>query len=120
MATARLTIGSLLGTVTTAAETVTSTLNVVSLSVGMANAYVAKAAHEQQHRHRNDAELFTSRLVIEGAQAETEMNLEVIKYCKKSDEHQKLFAKAYEKYAKLHNLKLEGEENVEKIRVHAA
>ena len=103
MATARLTLGSLLGTVTTAAEVATGALNTVALTVGMANSYVEKAAHEQQGRHKNDAALFTTRLVIEGAQAEAEMNREVISYCKKSTEHETLFKKAYEKYAKHHD-----------------
>ena len=120
MATARLTIGTVLGTVVSAAETVTSTLNAVSKTVGMANAYVEKAAREQQGRYLNDAAQFAVQLTNEGTMAEAEMNLEVIKFCAKSAQHAKLFEGSYEKYAKLHGLIPKTEDEATIMKPHAA
>lgn len=105
--TARLTMGSLFGTVVTAAETVSGALGTVSNTVGMLNAYVENAAKQQQARFKNEDARFTKTLVIEGAQAEAEMELGVIAYCKKSDDHKVQFEKALAKYAKLHGLATE-------------
>jgi hypothetical protein len=110
MATARLTIGSVLGTVNTAAETLTGIIGTVSNGVGMVNAYVEEAAKKQQGRIKNDQAIFITQLVIEGAEAEAEMHRGVINYCSKSSDHKRLFETAYDKYAKLHGLKLESDE----------
>jgi len=120
MATARLTLGTVLGTVVSAAETVTTTLEAVNNSVGMANAYVTKARMEQRGRHLNDAKLFTRQLVIEGSEMLSEMNLHVVAYCKKSPEHKKLFEQAYEEFAELHGLKLKAEDDTTIMKFHAA
>jgi hypothetical protein len=120
MATARLTIGTILGTVNTAASAATGALDTIANTIGMANAYVEKAANEQAGRHKNDAALFTTQLVIEGAEAEAEMHRSVINYCKKSPEHKELFEKAYEKYAKLHGLGVEIEETSTITKLYAA
>ena len=103
-ATARLTLGSLFGTVVTAAETITGVLDTVSNGVGMLNSYVENAACEQQARILNDKARFQKQLVIEGAQAETEMEIGALSYRKKSADHAELFDQAYEKYAKIHGL----------------
>lgn len=119
MATTRHALGSVLGTVVTTAETLNGALNAASRGIGMLNAFVEKAATEQEGRHKNDAALFKTQLVIEGAQAEAEMNMEVVRYCKKSSEHAQLFSKSYEKFAKLHGLKIEDDEFAPHLRVAA-
>lgn len=110
MATTRHALGSVLGTVVSSAETISGALNAASRGIGMLNAFVEKAASEQEGRHKNDAALFKTQLVIEGAQAEAEMNLEVVKYCKKSSDHATFFGKAYDKFAKLHGIAVEEDE----------
>ena len=120
MATARLTLGTVLGTVVSAAETVTGALNAVSKTVGMANAYVEKAAREQQGRYLNDAALFSTQLANEGTMAEAEMNMEVIKFCAKSALHAKMFEQSYDKYAKLHGLIPKTEDETTIMKLHAA
>lgn len=120
MATARLTLGTILGTVNTAAGAATAALDTVANTIGMANAYVEKAAMEQRGRHLNDAKLFTRQLVIEGSEQLTEMNLHVLAYCKKSPEHKKLFEEAYEEFAELHGLKPKAEDDMTIMKLHAA
>ena len=52
MATARNTIGTVFETVGTAATLITGTLNVASVGVGMANAFVNKAAKDQSLQYK--------------------------------------------------------------------
>lgn len=120
MATARLTLGTILGTVNTAAGAATAALDTIANTIGMANAYVEKAAMEQRGRHLNDAKLFTRQLVIEGSEQLTEMNLHVLAYCKKSPEHKKLFEEAYEEFAELHGLKPKAEDDMTITKLYAA
>lgn len=115
MSTARLTMGSLFGTVVTAAETASGALNTVANTVGMLNAYVENAAHQQQARFKNEEARFTKQLVIEGAQAETEMEVGALTYRKKSADHAELFDQAYIKYAKLHSLTITNDDNVTQL-----
>ena len=106
-ATARLSMGALFGTVVSVAETASNTLNVANNAVGMLNAYVENAAEEQRARFLNDKARFVKQLVIEGAQAETEMEVSALTFRKKSADHAELFDQAYAKYALIHGLKQE-------------
>ena len=101
MATARLTLGSVLNTVNTTATTVTSTLDAASKAVGMLNAYVENAASHQKARIAIDNEDFIESLVREKAQERTESTLRVQKYISQSPEHAKAYQEAYETYSKL-------------------
>lgn len=103
MASTRHAFGSILGTIVATAETANGALNAASRGIGMLNAFVEKAANEQEGRHKNDAALFKTQLIIEGAQAEVEMQIDVLKFCKKSEQHETLYEQAYNKYAQLHN-----------------
>ena len=108
-ATARLTLGSLFGTVVSAADAATGALGTVSNAVGMLNAYVANAAEEQQARFINEKATFIIRLVDEGTQAEAEVHLNALTFRKKSADHAELYDAAYGKYAALHGLKIRGD-----------
>ena len=52
MATARFTIGSILSAATETANTITSTMGAINTTVSMANAFVSKAAADQQLRYK--------------------------------------------------------------------
>ena len=101
MATARLTLGSILSTVNTTATTVTSTLDAASKAVGMLNAYVENAAQHQKARIAIDNEDFIESLIREKSQERTESTLRVQKYINQSQEHAKAYQEAYETYSKL-------------------
>ena len=101
MATARLTLGSILSTVNTTATTVTSTLDAASKAVGMLNAYVENAASHQKARIAIDNEDFIESLIREKSQERTESTLRVQKYINQSQEHAKAYQEAYETYSKL-------------------
>lgn len=62
VSTATGTLGSILGTVTTAATTVTRTLDAASNSVGMLNAFVSKAAREQSIAYAAETHNFKRKL----------------------------------------------------------
>ena len=81
VATSRMTIGALLGTVTTAATTVTSTLDTASAAVGMLNATVTKAAKEQSIRHAVDVNEFKNRLVVEVSMQRAQRERAVVTFC---------------------------------------
>lgn len=67
MATARFTVGAVLDTVNVAASTVTSTLNIVGKSAGMANAWIDKMSDEQTKRYAIEARDLDYRLVEQAA-----------------------------------------------------
>ena len=101
MATARLTLGSILNTVNTAANTVTSTLDAASTGIGMLNNYVNNAAAHQKARIAIDNEDFIESLVREKARERAESTLGVQKYIGQSTEHAKAYQEAYETYSKI-------------------
>ena len=98
--TTRLTFGALLGTVNTAATTLTSTLDAAGSAVGMLNAFVDKAAKEQRIRHKVDTNEFKNRLVNETAMARAQREKQVIAFCK-DPESKELYAKAHDELMEL-------------------
>lgn len=101
MATARITFGSVLGTVNTAAQTVTGALGAIGSSVGMLSSYVERAAEEQRVRQLADAETFVDRLIEEKAMEHTERQVEVQDFRKRSDLHSHEFDTAKARFEAL-------------------
>lgn len=99
MATARLTVGSILDTVTTAATVATGALNSVSGVVAMANAYVTKAQAEQAAQYALDAERSEERMIEEAALEQSEVDLKIAAYRNKSDQHKHGYDQAYARYS---------------------
>lgn len=101
MSTTRMSFGAVLGSIQSAATTVTSTLDAATGAVGMLTAFVSKASDEQRIRHVIDKEDFIENLIIE----RTEMNalavIKLNKFISKSPEHASAAKSAYEKYSKL-------------------
>lgn len=99
MTTTRMTLGSVLGTITSAASTVTSVLDTATTAVGMATAFVDKAANEQRIRYAVDKEAAKER-IIEEAGIETLTRAERLKdIAAKSDWHKEQLQKALTKYS---------------------
>lgn len=67
MATARFTLGSVMSAVSETATTVTSTMNAINTTVGMANAFVNKAAADQKLRYTASAVGSKQRILNEVA-----------------------------------------------------
>lgn len=99
MATARLTVGSILDTVTTAATVATGALNSVSGVVSMANAFVTKAQAEQASQYLIDAEKYEERMIEEAAFEQSEVDLKIAAYRNKSAQHQHGYDQAYARYS---------------------
>ena len=67
VSTSRVTLGALFGTVTTAANTVSTTLAGIDKSAGMFNAAVENAAINQQIRHKLDRGTFERTYAMQKA-----------------------------------------------------
>ena len=100
VATTRLTIGSVLGTINTAATTVSSTLDAVGAGIGMLNASVTKAATEQRIRHAVDVNEFKSRLVVEVSMERAQRERAVVDFCS-DKQNEALFKKAFDELSNI-------------------
>lgn len=101
MSTTRLSFGAVLGTVQSAATTVTTTLDTVAVAVGMATTFVTQAADNQRLRQIADREDFVENLIMEKSEQRTLSNLKVEKLISKSPDHAKHYSAAYAKFTKL-------------------
>lgn len=101
MSTTRMSFGAVLGSIQSAATTVTTTLDAATGGVGMLSAFVTKAADEQRIRHTIDKEDFIENLIIERTEMNAVAKLKLEKFIAKSPEHAKHAKAAYEKYSKL-------------------
>ena len=116
MSTTRMSFGAVLGSVQSAATTITSTLDAATGAVGMLTAFVSKASDEQRKRHIIDAEDFVESLVLERAEMRTAANIKAEKFMAKSADHAKHFKTAYDRYSSL----LRTPEELEKLNAAAA
>ena len=71
-ASSRLAFGNIMGPVVDAANTVSTTLNVVTKSVGMVDAFVSNAAETQRIRMKLEQSSRTEQLIEETALADTQ------------------------------------------------
>lgn len=102
MAVSRVTtVGSLLTTVSTAANAITSTLNTATKSVGMLDAFVTKAADEQALQYRRDKEIFLQSLIRDSAEEAAEADIRVEAYIAKSPAHKAHYERQFERFEQL-------------------
>lgn len=101
MSTTRMSFGAVLGSVQSAATTITTTLDAATGAVGMLSAFVTKAADEQRIRHTIDKEDFIENLIIERTEMCATQALKLEKFISKSPEHAKHAKSAYDKYTRL-------------------
>ena len=81
MATTRFTLGAVLNTVSKSAEMVTNTVVTVNTAVGMANAFVEKAAKNQRTRYIMEEHNTTHQIASEIAMEITAREDAVLAYC---------------------------------------
>ena len=101
MSTTRMSFGAVLGSVQSAATTITSTLDAATGAVGMLTAFVGKASDEQRIRHIADKEDFIENLIMERAEMRSVANLKAEKFVSKSADHAKHFKAAYDRFESL-------------------
>lgn len=101
MSTTRLSFGAVLGTVQSAATTLTTTLDTVSVAVGMATSFVSQAADNQRLRQIADKEDFVENLIMEKSEQRATAHLKAEKFISKSADHAKHYGEAYKTFTGL-------------------
>lgn len=96
-------LGAIMGTVTTTAQTVTSTIDAANKGVGMLNKMVSDAAERQQTRSVLDNHIYTATLHQEKAKELTESRRTVDEYIKQSPRHAELYSSAFNELASILN-----------------
>ena len=84
-ATVRMTAGTLLGTVNSAATTVADTFGTATKAVGMLNSYVSTMAEKQAIRTQLEMHTFVNKLAEETAMTETLRKKSIEEFCKDSE-----------------------------------
>lgn len=100
-ATTKLTYGSLLNTVTSAADAVGSVFSTTTHAIGMLDQFVTKAANTQRKTYAVDALNEDADLRRHFAFKESEANIRVEEFCAKSPSHAKHYEEAFNRYAEL-------------------
>ena len=99
-ATVRMTAGTLLGTVNSAATTVADTFGTATKAVGMLNRYVIKQADKQIIRDKLEMHEFTNKLIEETAMQEAIRQKQILDFCK-DEQNKELFSNAYDRLSKI-------------------
>lgn len=101
MASTRMSLSAVLGSVHSAATTVTGALDAASAGIGMLNSFVTQAADNQRIRQIADKEDFVENLISEKAMQRTEMLAKVDKFKSKSQGHAQAYDAAYARFTQL-------------------
>jgi hypothetical protein len=96
MANLRLTLGAVFGAVMSSADAVTNTLGTVNEGIGMLNRSVSDAASNQAVRSEYDKKVFKATVRQDKAKELAVSRLEIKKFCGQSDDHEALFAAAFD------------------------
>lgn len=95
IANSRMTLGAILGSVATAADTVTSTFDALNKGIGMGNRLISDAAYRQSLRSVVDQHTFKTTLIREKAQEETLAKLKVLEFINKSADNAKFYEESF-------------------------
>jgi hypothetical protein len=94
-ANTRMTLGALLGSITTAANTITSTFDAANKGIGMLNRTVSDASDRQNLRSKVDAHTYKTTLIREKAQEETLANLKIAEFINTSPQHELFYKDSF-------------------------
>lgn len=97
----RLTLGSILGTVNTTANVITSAVDVLGAGISMVTRYANDAATEQEKRSIINMGKLDEHLIREAAQSESLADLDIANFRAKSQKHDELYISNYEKFSNL-------------------
>lgn len=95
-ATVRMTAGTLLGTVNSAATTVADTFSTATKAVGMLNSYVNTMAEKQAIRTKLEMHTFVNKLAEETAMTETLRTKSIEEFCK-DETNARIYTSEYSK-----------------------
>lgn len=101
MSTARMTFGTVLGTVSTTAVAVSTVIGTGVKGINMLEKFVDDAAEKQTLRSKLDMESFQVRLVEEVAMEDTERGLKLEEFMSKTPKHAELYKSNYERLQKI-------------------
>lgn len=91
MATTRVALSSVLGTVTSVATAVGTTFETATDGIGMLHSLVKNAARHQTLRHAAEESSFEARLIEELSMSDTVRQLEIKTFTDKSQDHLNLY-----------------------------
>ena len=97
----RASLGALFGTVSAAANTVTSTMNSAERGISMVDRYISTQETKQKARHKAELERFKDVLIEEMSREDAERKVAVEKFCALSPQHAHHYAQAYDRYTAL-------------------
>lgn len=100
-ANTRMTAAALLGTVTTAASTVTNTFDALNKGIGMLNTAVNDAAFRQDKRSKIDRHLYVNNLIRDTAQQEAEANVRAEDFLKSNPAAAKHYEESFNELSEL-------------------
>lgn len=101
MSTSRATLAAAFGTLTTAANTVTSTFDAINDGIGMLNSTVKDARSKQSQRQLASQASFTDQLIRDMSRQEAEADLKELEFINKSADHKAAYEKHFERYSVL-------------------
>jgi hypothetical protein len=101
MSTARMTFGTVLGTVSDAAVAVSTTLGAGIKGINMLDEFVTVAALKQKARNVVEVETFAVRLQEEVAMEEVERQIKLVEFTSKSDAHKAAFEASFDRIGAL-------------------
>lgn len=101
VATARMSMSALFGSVTAAASTVTTTLTALGDAAQALGYHSAQWAENTRLTCKADQESFVTELVVRKATEQAQMNIEVNKFRNQSEEHATSFDAAHAKFTAL-------------------
>ena len=90
-ATARMTLGALLGTITTSANAISGVVGTVAAGVQIMDTYVGLQLKQQQSSMLLEADDFDERIIERIGQERTLRQLEVVKFTALSENHATLY-----------------------------
>ena len=101
MATARLTMGAVFGTVASTAATVTGLLDSINAGAGMLNDYVTNAAEAQRMNIKADNAILKKVIIERISMEQMERRITINKTTSKSALHAELYQEAYDEFKDL-------------------
>lgn len=97
MATTRMALGALLGTVTDTAKAVSDLVTTCGDGIGMLHATVHQASDHQRQRHVADNVSFREELITESSLRIAATGAQALAFCRQGDDEAKLFEDAQSK-----------------------
>ena len=91
MATARMALGSVLGTVTDTATAISSIVSTITDGSGMMHDYVKDARNKQKLRIVADQDDYVTRLATERAKENVQRKVDIIEWCGNDTNKQTMF-----------------------------